>query len=83
MRHSLNFDKTLPYLTALTPMKLRFFWFYLIPSQRYSSQTFMWFCIVNTPVTLVSTFMKTVGWKMSVIMTHRNQVNQFANASKF
>ena len=32
---------------------------------------------------LFSTFIKTVGRKMSLSMTHRNQVNQFANASKF
>ena len=30
-----------------------------------------------------SIFIKTVGRKMSLSMTHRNQVNQFANASKF
>ena len=43
-------------------------------------QKFMWFYIVNIPVTLVSIFIKTVGRKMSLWMTHRNQ---FANASKF
>ena len=34
MRNSNNFDKTLPYLTTLTAMKLPLFWnflFYLIP----------------------------------------------------
>ena len=30
-----------------------------------------------------SIFIKTVERKMSLSMTHRNQVNQFANASKF
>ena len=30
-----------------------------------------------------STFIKTARWKMPLSMTHRNQVNQFANPSKF
>ena len=59
MRNLLNFDKTLPYLTVLTPMKPPFFvlfGFILSLSQflRYLLQTFIWFCIVNTPVTLIA-----------------------------
>ena len=78
MQNSLNFDKTLLYLTALTPMKSPFFVFFgfiYSPSQflMYLLQTFMWFCIVNTPVTLVSTFIKSVGQKMSLSMAHHNQ----------
>ena len=34
----------------------------------------MWFCLVNTPVTLVSRIIKNVRRKMSLSMTHRNQV---------
>ena len=32
---------------------------------------------------LFSTFVKTVGWKTSNSMTNRNQINQFASATKF
>ena len=38
MRNSFNFDKMLPYLTTLTPMKPPFFcifWFYLIPKSTF------------------------------------------------
>ena len=32
---------------------------------------------------LLSTFVKTVGWKTFLSMTNCNQINQFASASKF
>ena len=59
MRNSLNFNKTLPYIRALTPMEQPFFvLFGFIESSsqflRYLLKTFMWFCIANTPVTLVT-----------------------------
>ena len=61
MQNSLNFDKTLPYLTALTPMKPPFFctfWFYLIPKSVFEVfiADLMWFCLVNTPVTRVTVY---------------------------
>ena len=85
MRNSLNFDKTLPYLTTLTPMKPPFctFWFYLIPKSVFEVFIADLYVVVhvNTPVTLVLTFIKSVGRKMPLSMIHRNQVNQFANAN--
>ena len=50
MRNSLNFNKTLPCLTALTPMKPPFFELFGFQFLRYLLQTFMWFCLVNAPV---------------------------------
>ena len=49
----------MPYLTALTLMKPPFFvlvGFVWSPSQflRYLSQTLMWFCLVKTPVMIVT-----------------------------
>ena len=67
MRNSLSFNKTLPYLTALTPMKSPFFvlfGFIQFASQflRYLLQTFIWLCIVNTPLTLVTVHV-TLFWE--------------------
>ena len=53
MRNSLNFNKTLPYLTALTTMKPLFFVLFGFQFLRYLLQIFMWFCLVNAPVMLV------------------------------
>ena len=53
MRNSLNFSKTLPHLTVLTPMTTLFctFWFYLIPKSVF--EVFI-ADLVNTPVTRVT-----------------------------
>ena len=60
MRNSLNFNETLLYLMALTAMKPLFFVLFgvfiadLYLVLRYLLQTFIWFCLLNTPVTLVT-----------------------------
>ena len=78
MRNSANIDKTMPHLTALTSTKPPLFctfWFYLIPKWvfRYLLQTFIWFCLVNTPVTRVAVDVALFWeWLLSVSFLFKN-----------
>ena len=68
----------MPHLTALTSTKPPLFctfWFYLIPKWvfRYLLQTFIWFCLVNTPVTRVAVDVALFWeWLLSVSFLFKN-----------